>query len=226
VVDRLIDSIMRLVALVLTLLLASNAPPSFGIILGGIISVILILWLTTWLVRNINSILPKFASLAARLPNITEESVQGAFANLQTGLGQVQSTRKLIVAMLISLIMWTCFTSFYALGFPALRLGVDLREAFTLAAAAMVFVPPSSPPMIGVYQGIMVAIMLPFGYLDSSEITAYAIIIFMVQLVIWLVLAIWGLRRAQLNINVIIKEISQGRFGLELDESTGNHHKK
>ena len=217
VLNQTISFIMRLVALALTLLFLSRTPLSIWVILGGVLFLLGLFWIVSWLVKNANKYLPWLTKLLARLPNMNEESLQGAMANIQTGLSQVQSTRKLVTAMLLSLVMWTFFLFFYALGFPALDLGVSTRAAFAMASAALVIVPPSSPPMIGVYQGIMVAILLPFGILNLSEATAYAILVFVVMLVLWFVLAVWGLRKENLRVSDVIHE---SREGVQQDSQT------
>jgi uncharacterized protein (TIRG00374 family) len=206
VIDRLVGFIMRLIALGLTLIFISNVPLSPGLVLGGILLILALFGLTIWLVRNAEKILPKLAGFIARLPGMSEDSLQGIMSNLQHGLISVGSTRKLIIALLISLVMWTFFLFFYALSFFALGFRVNTNEIFTMAAAVLVVLPPSNPAMIGVYQGIIVAVLLPFGYLDVTEATAFAILIFVVQFIIWFILAIWGLRRGNLKFSDIIRE--------------------
>ena len=141
-IDRLMVLIMRLLALALTILLVSEASLSLGVILGGVLIVFALFGLTIWLARHTSSFLPRLTKIAARLPNMSEERLQRSMSHLQHGLTQVESTRKLVVAQLISLVMWTFFLLFYALGFPALGLGVNNLEAFTMAAAALVVLPP------------------------------------------------------------------------------------
>jgi uncharacterized membrane protein YbhN (UPF0104 family) len=138
VIDRLVGFIMRLIALALTLIFISNAPLSLDLVVGGILFILALFGLTIWLVRNAKKILPKLAGFIVRLPGMTEDSLQGIMSNLQHGLVTVGSTRKLIISLLISLVMWTFFLLFYALSFPALRLRVDTHEAFTMAAAVLV----------------------------------------------------------------------------------------
>jgi cytochrome oxidase assembly protein ShyY1 len=62
--------------------------------------------------------------------------------------------------------------------------------------------------MIGVYQGIIVAILLPFGLLNANEATAYALLVFAAQLAVWAILGIWGIRRTDLK----VKHLAQGSF--------------
>jgi hypothetical protein len=54
--------------------------------------------------------------------------------------------------------------------------------------------------MIGVYQGVMLALLTPFRLLDSSELTTYALLAFGLQLVFWCLCGSWSLRRLRFNI--------------------------
>lgn len=209
VINQTIGFIMRMIALALTLFFISGTEPSVWVAISGILLLFGLLFLLSWLVKNINKILPRLSRVLLSIPNMTEERLQGGLENVQSGLSEVQSTRKLAIALLMSLVLWTFFLLFYTLGFPALRLDVSTREALTMASAALVIIPPSTPPMIGVFQGIMVAVLLPFGVLNLTEATAYAIIIFLVMLVLWLVLAIWGLRAAHLRVSDVIHDTNQ-----------------
>ena len=89
--------------------------------------------------------------------------------------------------------------------FNALGFGLQVDEMLALSAAIMVVLPPSTPAMIGVYQGIMVALLVPFGVADTGTITAYAILVFLVMMVLWTILGVWGLRRTRLNVREIVK---------------------
>jgi hypothetical protein len=198
-----------LIALALTLLFISNAPLSWGLVLGGILFILTLFGLTVLLVRNVESILPKVSGIIIRLPGMNEDRLQGIMSNLKQGFVTVGSTRKLFFALLISLVMWTFSLCFYALSFSALGLRVNTHEMFTMAAARLTILPPSIPAMIGVYQGLIVAVLLPFGYLDVSELTAYVILIFVVQLVVWLSIAIWGLRQKNIKFGEVIQKSKQ-----------------
>lgn len=70
-----------------------------------------------------------------------------------------------------------------------------------MSATILAILPPSTPAMIGVYQGVIVAILLPFGYFDVNTATAYALLVVGAQLVVWIVLGVLGLRRTDFKIS-------------------------
>ena len=117
--------------------------------------------------------------------------------------------------------MWGCFWLFHYLVFLALPIGLTTQEMLTLAAAALVVVPPSSPGMIGVYQGILVGFLILFRITDSYALTAYAILVFAVQLILWIILGSWGLISTRLNLGDLI---NQTREALSRETSSVEQH--
>lgn len=77
--------------------------------------------------------------------------------------------------------------------------------------------------MIGVYQGVLVGFLILYPITDSTTLTAYAILVFAVQLFIWIILGTWALFRTQLQLGDLIqqsRDIFQGEG--ELSEQTKN----
>jgi uncharacterized membrane protein YbhN (UPF0104 family) len=136
---------------------------------------------------------------------IDEERILAPLTRLGEGLKTVGSSRRMLIALMMSLLMWGLFWIYHTVMFSALDFGLNTEEMLALAAAIMVVLPPSTPAMIGVYQGIMVALLVPFQVASTSEVTAYAILVFLVMMVLWTILGIWGLRRTRLNIREIVK---------------------
>ena len=62
-------------------------------------------------------------------------------------------------------------------------------------------------------MGAMVAFLLLFRISDANALTAYAILVFAVLLILWLILGSWGLFRSQLKLRELIlltREVVQG----------------
>ena len=76
-----------------------------------------------------------------------------------------------------------------------------LRGDILAGLTVLAILSPSTPAMIGIYQGVIVAILLPFGFFDVNTATAYALLVFGAQLLVWIVLGIWGLKRTDINIS-------------------------
>ena len=75
--------------------------------------------------------------------------------------------------------------------------------------------------MIGVFQGVLLGFLIVFRISDSSTLTAYAILVFAVQLILWIILGSWGLISTGLNLGALI---SQSREVLNRDSNSAEKH--
>lgn len=221
VVDLLLTTVMRLVALILAITLNLSSGQAFTSIVIGSLLIIAFLGFIIWLARNAGKVLPRLSGLLSRVPGVKEERLKKSLTDLQTSLASLGSTKSITIALLLSLVMWGCFWLFHYLVFLALPIGLTTQEMLTLAAAALVVVPPSSPGMIGVYQGVLVGFLILFRITDSYALTAYAILVFAVQLILWIILGSWGLISTRLNLGDLI---NQTREALNRESSSVEQH--
>ena len=212
--ERMIDGIMRLVALFLAVIFYSNLSQPFWNFTLAVLFITLAMALTIWLMRNAYRVIPKLASWLTRIPGVSKE---GRIKNLDVVVQALSdvSTRRMVVAMLMAVLIWGFFMSYYAFSFFALQFGVDLREAYTMAAIAITFLPPSTPVMIGVYQGIMLAVLFPLGYLDSAKLTTYGILTHAIQIGVWGIVGVWGVTSS----GVKARQVIENARGLETNKT-------
>lgn len=203
-IDLLFSSVMRVVALILAITISLSLEQAFTSILIGSILIIIVLGFIIWLVKNPDKILPWISGLLSRLPGMSAERLEESSSDLRASLASLESTKSIAIALLLSLVMWSCFWLFHYLAFLAMPIGLTTQEMLALAAAALVVVPPSSPGMIGVYQGILVGFLILFRITDSSALTAYAVLAGAVQLILWLILGSWGLISTRLSLGDLI----------------------
>lgn len=207
-IERFLEMIMRLVALTLAIVLILDFPIWIA---GVAIAAILLLAIPAfvmWFTRNATTVVPKLIARSAQIPDMNKEKLREAMVDFQNNVSTMRAARGIIVSVGYSLAMWGLFLLFCNFGFRSLGGDLDTRQIFAMSATVLAILPPSTPAMIGVYQGIIVAILLPFGLLDVNTATAYGLLIFGAQLVIWVVLGILGLRRSDIKIS----KLSQGAF--------------
>lgn len=204
IAERLFEAIMRLIALLVagSLISTTKVAPGSVILWLGLFTLIFVL--ISRIANRSQEYIPRLDSWLKHIPRLRDEQFAGSLSDLQDGLETIGSTRRLFVSLAISLAMWVCFLAYHALVLAALRFGLSLGETMVLSIATLVMLPPSTPPMIGVYQGVMVALLAPFGLLDSSELTAYALLAFGLQLVFWCISGIWSLKHLHLNIREVM----------------------
>jgi uncharacterized membrane protein YbhN (UPF0104 family) len=203
--ERLLELVMRFIFLVLAAILIAVSDVSSAWV---ILWVALLFGLVALVIRfgsHADEYLPRLSHWLGQFQRIDEERIRDPLTRLGIGLKMVGSTRRMILSLLISLLMWGLFWVYYAVMFASLDFGLNTEEMLALAAAIMVVLPPSTPAMIGVFQGILVALLVPFRVADTPTVTAYAILVFLVMMVLWTILGIWGLRRTRINIREIVK---------------------
>lgn len=202
--ERLFETIMRLVSLLVAggLISATKVAPVSVILWLGVFTLIFIL--ITRAANRSEEYFPRLSSWLKHIPRLSEKQVDGSLSSFQSGLETIGSGKRLLVALAISLAMWGIFLVYHALVFSALHFSLDLKETLALSIAALAFLTPSNPPMIGVYQGMLLVVLTPFGLLDSSELVAYALLAFGLQLVFWCLSGIWSLKCLHLNIHEVL----------------------
>jgi uncharacterized protein (TIRG00374 family) len=199
--ERFLEAIMRLVFLTLAIVLIFDIPLWIA---GLVIAAILLLAIptfVTWFTRNASTVVPRLLARSARIPDLSKEKLREAMVDFQNNVSTMRAARGITVAVGYSLAMWGLFLLFFVFGFQALGIDLNTRQIVAMSATVLAILPPSTPAMIGVYQGIIVAVLLPFGYFDVNTATAYALLMFGAQLVIWIVLGIWGLRQTDIKIS-------------------------
>ena len=202
---QLAEITMRFIALILAAFLISKSDITSEWIILWIVLITGFFGLLVRVSTHAEDYLPRLTSWLGRIPGVEKERIKGPITNLGRGLATTGTTRRLLVSLLISLVMWSSFLIFYAMMFEALGFRVNLEESLALSAALLVILPPSTPAMIVVFQAIMVVFLIPFGIADTSELTAYAVLVFGVQLILWTILGIWGLRRTNLKLRDVIR---------------------
>ena len=199
-VDRLLDIAMRVISLVLVTILATSRALTFVTLLLTVAIIALLLGAIILLAHNGDAIASRISSWLSRSKRVRGQRVKRFLTGLVQGLTSIGSTKRLIVALLISIIMWILFLGFQYLGWEALGVKLNPEDMLVLSLAVLVVAPPSSPAMPGVYQGVVIASLLLANLVNGETATAYAILTWVVMLVCLLVLGVWGVTRTDLRL--------------------------
>ena len=201
VIERFLEMVMRLVALTLAIVLILDIPLW---IVGVVVVAILLMAIPAfviWFSKNASTAVPRIVERSARLSDENKKKLREAMVDFQNNLSTMRATRGLTTGVLYSLGMWGLFLLFFISGFYSLGLDLDIREIIAISATLLAVLPPSTPATIGVYQGIIVAILLAFGLVDVNTATAYGFLIIGTQLVVWTILGVWGLKKTDIKIS-------------------------
>jgi uncharacterized protein (TIRG00374 family) len=203
--ERLLETIMRLIMLSLAAILISSSQVFSG---WNILWILFIVGLFVVIIRFSNragEYMPRISDYLSRIPRVNEEKMQGTLDNLEEGISTVGTTRRLLTALSYSILMWSGFLVSFAIILNAAQIELKLLDALAVSAAVLVVLPPSTPAMIFVYQGLLVTLLLPFKVAEASNLLVYAILIFSVQMIFWLLTGIWGLKNTKLKVRDVIK---------------------
>lgn len=221
IIDLLFTTVMRILALILAITLKLSLERSLTTIFIGSILIIAVLGFIFWLVRSPDKVIPWIAGLIGRIPFMKGERLEKFLSDLQAGLSSLSSTKSVFYTLFLSIVMWVCFWIFHYLGFVAMPVALETREMLSLAAAALVVLPPSAPGMIGVFQGVMVGFLILFRITNSSTLTAFAILVFSVQLILWVILGAWALLSTRMKLGDLIRQSGDAlREGDNFEEQT------
>ena len=192
VVERVIEQVMRLLALGGALLVGLRLQLAPGAVMGAVALVSLLAGLMTWALRHRAQVLTRAPVFLARLPGITEARARRALSGVLAGVTQAVTSRRLSAAMLWSFITWGCFGAFHLLTLAAL--GADGLPPTTwgaLALGTLVLAPPSAPTQPGIFHATLVAPLALLGF-DRAALTAFAILLHLQQMVWMIGLALVG----------------------------------
>lgn len=192
VVERLVEQVMRLLALLGALLagLRLQLPPSVLASAGGMI--VLLTLLVAWALRHQAAVLARAPGLLARVPGVSEAGARQALSAGLAGFNEAVSAEQVRRALLWSFITWGCFGAFHLLTLAALG-NADLPGAswVALCLGALALAPPSAPTQPGFYHAALVAPLALLGF-DRAGLTAFAVLLHLQQMLWMIGLALAG----------------------------------
>lgn len=207
VVERLLEITMRLITLIvlLTLFTAGYADAAEALLLGAIL-IVVTLGAISLLLKHREPVVTRLVVWLSRLPIVSDEQLRDNLNKMMQGLDMASSRRRLAVGLLISVVMWTFFLAFQYLALYAVpSFMMSWETTLAIALTVLIVVPPSTIPMIGMYQMIVIGLLLAFGAVNSTEATAYAIILFIPQMVCWMIFGIWALFRTDVKFSDLLQ---------------------
>ena|GEM_PF-2245998 len=191
VIERWFETVMRLIALIGTVMLLTSRDFSIWTVVI-LLAIIGLSWgLLVGISRYQTTILEKWPRKLAGLPGLDQEKAERLLSGLLIGLVGVGSTRRLTIAFVWSVVMWAVFLGYHYGGLVALDVHLKSADMLGLALGSLAIAPPSTATKPIIYQGMIVVVLGLFGF-DTATLTAYAILLHLPQL-IWITgLGLWG----------------------------------
>ena len=206
VVERLFEQLMRLLALAAAILVGVGLEVSLLAALGGVGFLILGFAVIAWLVSNQDFTLNRGTRLLARLPRISEETAHKSISDLLQNLTAVSKPRRFVQILLLSLITWAFFWGFFYLTLLSLGASFAPEQQLAVSLGAMALSPPSAPTQPGLFHASIVVPLAALG-INAEALTAYAVILHILEMFWIICLAIWGLTATGSSVQDFFKSI-------------------
>jgi hypothetical protein len=221
VIERMLETVMRLAAFGGMLLIGIGFANSPGILAGLGAFLLVTLALLVWMVSNRAQILQSWPKHLARIPRLSENRLRQLLADLLDALVSMSSRRSLALGLLTSALASSFFLGFHYFALLALDLPLTQAQMLALSFGILVIAPPSAPTLPGVYHA---QVVLPFAALgiSGSYLTAYAIVLHALQTVVLVVLGAWALYRTGSSLTDLMNRRQPVPVPVEVDLSTGD----
>jgi len=199
--------LVRFLGVIFTVVLvAADYGDSQSPMLISLAMVVFALFLLFILVRNLERIRPYLVRGLTHLPRISAERAERLTITITNILEHIASIRRFGIATVLTILIWIFGLLFYLYSFNSMNVELTKPHLF-VALAAMIVAPPTSPMMIGVFHGAVIAILGTFGLMEADSAAAYAILLHLTQMILLVTLGVIGMRRLDLKFGSIIKEV-------------------
>jgi uncharacterized protein (TIRG00374 family) len=205
VVERWMETVLRMAALGGALIYSAGAGVSGLTVVGSALYLIASFIFMIWLVRRRETALAILPGWLARLPRIDEPRARAWLEQLIDGLNGVSSLRRLLVALIYSVITWTSFWGFHFFALLALHPSLPTEQLLGISLGSLALVPPSATTLPGVFQVSMVPPLALMGY-NASLLTTYSLALNSITFILVMALGLWGMLAAGLTLRQLVAQ--------------------
>jgi len=203
VVERLFEQLMRLLAVIGAVLIGVGLKTSAEAIMGGLLFVVVGFAAVLYLATHPDFTLSKGTRLLAAIPRVSEERAHQATADLLANLSSIAHPRRFAIVLSWSLFSWSLFWLFFFLTLRALDTGLSLQDQVAISLGGLALSPPSAATQPGLFHASVVAPLSAVGY-DAELLTAYAVLLHILEMIWLIILASWALFATKISLRDIL----------------------
>lgn len=205
VVERLFEQMMRLLALATAVTLGSGISMTPGTVGAALLLLASMFSLIFWLVRNREITHRKGTAVLSKLPRVTPEKADRWLNDVLDNLQYVSSLSHTVQTIGWSLLSWLCFWAFFYVVLLALGDQVPAADRLPISIGALALSPPSAATQPGLFHGSVVIPLTAVGY-DQNLLTAYAILLHIIEMFWIVLLAIVGLWQTGVSVTAVMRQ--------------------
>jgi len=205
-VERSLEQVMRVLAFILALLTGYVISFQTGSIIFNVGLVLGLLVLMFWLIRNAETFVGKIQILLRRFPKLNQQQVDNALEDLVTGLRTAGGPWQLTYTWLMSFAIWGAFFIFAYLVLLGLKILLPVEQLAAIALLTLAVAPPSAPGTPGLYQATIVGALSLVAGFNPALMTAFAIMIHILQVIPLFFLGIWGALGMDISLRTVYRQ--------------------
>ncbi|MGW8144673.1 MAG: lysylphosphatidylglycerol synthase transmembrane domain-containing protein [Anaerolineales bacterium] len=205
-VERSLEQVMRVLAFILALLTGYVISFQTGSIIFNVGLVLGLLVLMFWLIRNAETFVGKIQILLRRFPKLNQQQVDNALEDLVTGLRTAGGPWQLTYTWLMSFAIWGAFFIFAYLVLLGLKIHLPVEQLAAIALLTLAVAPPSAPGTPGLYQATIVGALSLVAGFNPALMTAFAIMIHILQVIPLFFLGIWGALGMDISLRTVYRQ--------------------
>ncbi len=202
VVERLFEQSMRIMAVMGAVLIGVGLETSSGALIGGVIFVIVGFTTVLWLANHPNFTLQKGTRLISAIPRVSEERAHQATADFLENLSGIAQPRRFAIVLGWSFVSWGLFWLFFFITLRALNTGLTLQDQIAVSLGALAVSPPSAATQPGLFHASVVGPLAAVGF-ATELLTAYAVLLHILEMIWLIILATWGLLATKISLREI-----------------------
>jgi uncharacterized protein (TIRG00374 family) len=164
------------------------------------------LFLMVWLLRRAETLVVWIQVQLTRVPRLDQQRVEKVLTDLLQGLKLAGGPRQLTGSWFMSFGIWIAFFAFAYLVLLGLNIHLPAEQMAAIALLTLAVAPPSAPGMPGLYHATIVGALSLIAGLDPVLMTAYAIMIHVLQVIPLIVLGIWGALGTNLTLQGVYQQ--------------------
>jgi len=202
VIERLFEQLLRVIAIIGAVFIGVGLEPTRGTIAGGLFSVVLSFGTILWLVNHPEFTLKHGTAILARLPRMDEQRAEQSVADFLEILDAISAPRRFFMVLFWSLLSWVLFWGFFYLILISLDTGLPPESQLAISLGALAISPPSASTQPGIFHASVVAPLAAVGF-ATDMLTAYAVLLHIIEMVLIPCLGAWGLLATKVTLRDI-----------------------
>jgi uncharacterized protein (TIRG00374 family) len=206
-VERSLEQIMRTLAFLVALLTGYVIAFKTGSFLVNGFILLSVLIVMVWLLLRAEILVSWIQKHLNRLPWLDPQRVEKILTDLLHGLKLAGGPRQLTRGWFMSFGIWGAFFAFAYLVLLGLNIHLPAEQMAAVALLTLAVAPPSAPGMPGLYHATIVGALTLIAGLDPALMTAYAIMIHILQVIPLIALGFWG----ALGLNLTLRGVYRQR---------------